>query len=84
MRWARTRTAAATSALFILLNSSAGLLGNFSATQTFPRFGLSLLVAAAAGGLIGSYFGSRRFEPTLIKRLLAIVLVIAGFKLILT
>lgn len=84
LRWARTKTAAATSALFILLNSSAGLLGNVSATQTFPRFGLSLLVAAAVGGVIGSHFGSRRFEPTLIKRLLAVVLVIAGFKLILT
>ncbi len=84
MRWARTKNAAATSALFILLNSSAGLLGNFSATQTFPRFGISLLVAAGIGGLVGSHFGSRRFEPTLIKRLLAVVLVIAGFKLILT
>jgi uncharacterized membrane protein YfcA len=84
MRWARTKNAAATSALFILLNSIAGLAGNFSATQSFPRFGLSLLVAAGVGGLVGSYFGSRRFEPTLIKRLLAVVLVIAGFKLILT
>ena len=83
MRWARTKNAAATSALFILLNSIAGLLGNFSATQKFPKFGLSLLFAAAAGGVIGSHFGSRRFEPTLIKRLLAVVLVIAGFKLIL-
>jgi hypothetical protein len=84
LRWARTKTAAATSALFILLNSIAGLLGNISATQTFPKFGLSLLVAAAIGGLVGSHFGSRRFVPALIKRLLAIVLVIAGFKLIVT
>jgi uncharacterized membrane protein YfcA len=84
LRWARTKTAAATSALFILLNSIAGLLGNFSATQSFPKFGVSLLVAAAIGGLIGSHFGSRRLAPTAIKRLLAVVLVIAGFKLILT
>jgi hypothetical protein len=83
LRWARTKTAAAISALFILLNSVAGLAGNVSATQSFPRFGFSLLVAAAAGGAIGSYFGSRRFEPTLIKRLLAVVLVIAGAKLML-
>jgi hypothetical protein len=84
LRWARTKTAAATSALFILLNSIAGLLGNFSATQSFPEFGVSLLVAAAIGGLIGSYLGSRRFDPTVIKKLLAVVLVIAGTKLILT
>jgi len=84
LRWARTRTAAATSALFILLNSVSGLLGNVSATGTFPRFGFSLLVAAGIGGATGSYFGSRRFDPQVIKRLLAVVLVIAGTKLILT
>jgi uncharacterized membrane protein YfcA len=84
LRWARTKTASATSALFILLNSTSGLLGNFSATQTFPRFGVSLLVAAGIGGLIGSHLGSRRFDPAVIKRLLAIVLTIAGLKLILT
>ena len=84
LRWARTKAAAATSALFILMNSISGLLGNFSATKTFPRFGISLLVAAAVGGAAGSWLGSRRFEPLVIKRLLAVVLVIAGFKLILT
>jgi uncharacterized membrane protein YfcA len=82
LRWAKTKAASATSALFILLNSISGLLGNFSATQTFPRFGISLLVAAAVGGAIGSWFGSRRLAPLAIKRLLAVVLVIAGLKLV--
>jgi len=84
LHWARTRTASAVSALFILLNSIAGLLGNFSATQSFPKFGVSLLIAAGIGGAIGSHFGSRRLAPTAIKRLLAVVLVIAGLKLIFT
>lgn len=84
LRWARTRTAAAVSALFILMNSISGLLGNISATQTFPRFGFSLLAAAGVGGAIGSYFGSRRLRPLVIKRLLAIVLIIAGLKLVFT
>lgn len=84
LHWARTRSASAISALFILLNSLAGLLGNFSATRTFPKFGISLLVAAAIGGLIGSHLGSRRLAPAVIKRLLAVVLVIAGLKLIFT
>jgi len=35
LRWARTKAASATSALFILLNSISGLLGNLSATRTF-------------------------------------------------
>jgi uncharacterized membrane protein YfcA len=84
MHWARAKQAAAVSALFILVNSISGLLGNIGATKTFPTFALVLLVAAGVGGAIGSYFGSRRFDPTVIKRLLAIVLLIAGAKLIFT
>jgi uncharacterized membrane protein YfcA len=84
MRWARTKTASAVSALFILLNSASGLLGNVSATKSFPSFALSLLAAAGIGGAMGSYLGSRRFDPAVIKKLLAVVLVIAGTKLIFT
>ena len=83
MHWARTKPAAAVSALFILVNSVAGLAGNIGATRSFPSFALVLLGAAGVGGAIGSYFGSRRFDPTLVKRLLAVVLLIAGAKLIL-
>lgn len=82
MRWARTKTASAISALFILVNSASGLLGNISATQSFPAFALPLAVAVVCGGAAGSYLGSRRFPHTTIKRLLAAVLIIAGFKLI--
>lgn len=84
MNWAPARNAAAVSALFILVNSIAGLLGNISSTRQFPAFALVLVVAAGAGGIIGSYLGSHRFNPKLIKRFLAIVLLIAGCKLILT
>lgn len=84
MRWARTKTASAVSALFILFNSIAGLLGNLSSTKTFPSFAFSLLVAAAIGGTIGSRLGSRHLAPLAIKRLLAIVLIIAGLKLVFT
>ena len=84
MHWARAKEAAAVSALFILVNSVSGLAGNIGATKQFPDFAFALLAAAGAGGAIGSYFGSRRFDPVVIKRLLAIVLLIAGAKLILT
>jgi uncharacterized membrane protein YfcA len=84
MHWARTKTASAVSALFILVNSMAGLLGNLSATREFPKFALPLVAAALVGGGVGSYLGSRRFPIKLIKRLLAIVLTIAGLKLLLT
>jgi hypothetical protein len=82
-QWARARSAGALSALFILLNSMAGLLGNLNSTKTFPPPALALLAAAGVGGAAGSYLGSRRLAPTVIKRMLALVLLIAGGKLIL-
>jgi uncharacterized membrane protein YfcA len=84
MRWARTKNAAAVSALFILVNSASGLLGNISSTKKLPTFAFVLAAAAIAGGSVGSYLGSHRFDARTIKRLLAVVLLIAGAKLILT
>jgi hypothetical protein len=84
MHWARTPTAAAVSAVFILVNSLAGLIGNVSATRELPALALPLAAAALGGGTVGSYLGSRRLPHTVIKRLLAVVLIIAGLKLILT
>ncbi len=83
LRWAQAKTAAAASALFILLNSSAGLAGNWASTQQLPAYLVPLLIVAAAGGFIGSHFGSRRLPAMVIKRFLAAVLLIAGGKLLL-
>ena len=83
MGWARAKTAAAVSAAFILLNSTSGLLGSFSSTRFLPPELPLLLVLAATGGLIGSYAGSTRLPVNIIKRLLAVVLAIAGIKLLL-
>jgi uncharacterized membrane protein YfcA len=83
-RWARTSNASAVSAPFILLNSASGLAGNITATNHFPSFAIALVVAAGIGGVIGSYYGSQRLPSRIVKRLLAVVLTIAGLKLILT
>lgn len=84
MRWARTKQAAATSALFILVNSIAGLAGNASSVGSIPALVWPMAIAAVAGGTAGSYLGSRRYPVAIIKRLLAAVLVIAGLKLLFT
>jgi uncharacterized membrane protein YfcA len=84
MRWAKTKTASAVSALFILVNSISGLLGNISGTRQLPLFALPMVFAAVSGGAVGSYLGSRQFSPNFIKKLLAVVLTIAGVKLIFT
>jgi uncharacterized membrane protein YfcA len=83
-RWAYIRQAAAVSALFILVNSIAGLFGYFTATRSIPFLGVILATAAVIGGAVGSYLGSRRFPVRAISLLLASVLVIAGCKLIFT
>lgn len=82
-QWASSMTAAGVSALFILMNSISGLLGHLSATKSIPQTAWPLVVAALAGGTIGSQLGSRHFSSTGIKRVLAAVLVVAGIKLLL-
>jgi len=82
MRWAEVKKTAAVSALFILFNSVFGLLGNLSATKTMPTFVLPLCVSVIIGGCFGSYLGSKKFNAMTIKRLLSVVLIIAGLKLI--
>jgi uncharacterized protein len=85
MGWAAPKNAAAVSALFILVNSAAGLAGWLTSGQPWPALPLwALLLAAGTGGAIGATLGSRYFEPVWIKRLLAAVLVIAGLKLLFT
>lgn len=84
MGWADAKRAAAVSALFVLMNSISGLAGNISATRALPPYILSMLIAVALGGALGAYMGSQRIESAIIKKLLAVVLLIAGLKLIFT
>jgi len=83
-RWAKIRQAAAVSALFILVNSIGGLVGYFTAVHSVPTLGIYLAIPAIVGGTIGSYLGSRRLPVRSIAICLAVVLVIAGSKLIFT
>ena len=82
MGWAETRQAAGVSVPFILVNSLSGMAGLLTHGVKLPA-GIALwALAAAGGGLIGSHFGSRKFAGTTLRRVLAVVLVIAGLKLI--
>ena len=82
--WARIRQAAAVSALFILVNSIGGLVGYFTAVHSIPSLGVFLAIPAVIGGTLGSYLGSRRLPVRSIAIFLAVVLTVAGAKLILT
>jgi uncharacterized membrane protein YfcA len=82
VHWAGARTAAGISSAFILANSIAGLLGNVASVQALPA-GLPIwLAAVAAGGLIGAEMGARRLGTVGLRRALAVVLLVAGLKLI--
>jgi uncharacterized protein len=69
--------------VFILVNSISGIAGVLSSHGKLPPAVPLWAGAALAGGLAGSWLGSRRLDPLAIRRLLAVVLVIAGSKLIL-
>jgi len=82
--WARTRRTSGVSAVFILVNSIAGLAGTTVNLATLPA-GLPLwILAALTGGVIGTRLGSRWLPVAVLRYLLAAVLMIAGLKLILT
>lgn len=81
-RWAEVRTISGISAAFILVNSIAGLLGTFSKGITLNSSLPFWVIAAVLGGFIGSEYGSEHFGNQTIQFLLAIVLAIAGIKMI--
>lgn len=83
MGWADLRTTAATSAVFILVNSLAGLAGFLHAGGGLPPTAWSWVAVAAIGGLVGSTLGSAHFGRATLRGLLALVLGIAGAKLLL-
>lgn len=80
--WADPRVAAGISAAFILANSISGLAGNFASLGTLPTELPLWLGVVAVGSLIGAELGARRFSTISLRRALAVVLVIAGLKLI--
>jgi uncharacterized protein len=80
--WSSARVAAGISAAFILANSISGLLGNVASVQALPPALPVWLLAAGAGGIVGAELGARRLGTPALRRALAVVLVIAGLKLI--
>ena len=80
--WSGARTAAGISAAFILANSISGLAGNLTSLGTLPAQLPVLLAVVGVGALVGSELGARRLNLPNLRRALALVLVIAGLKLI--
>ena len=83
MNWSETKTAAGVSAMFILVNSISGLAGSYTQFVNLPSEVWVWVVAAVAGGVTGSTLGAKRFNSLTLRRILAVVLLFAGLKLIL-
>lgn len=84
LRWGNVKEAAAASALFIWLNSAAGLGGQLSAGVQIEKEWFVWVVFAITGGAIGAYFGSKKFNQKILRYLLALVLLLASVKLFFT
>ncbi|GAB2600895.1 sulfite exporter TauE/SafE family protein [Spirosoma areae] len=83
-RWARLKEVAATSALFIFVNSLSGLFGLLSKGYSPDPALYAWVGAAFAGGALGGYFGSHRFNVPTLRYLLAFGVSVACVKLIFT
>jgi uncharacterized membrane protein YfcA len=84
LHWANMKQSAAVSALFIFVNSIAGLSGLFLKGYSISSEVYILISLAIVGGLVGSYMGAKKFNSKVLKPLLAFVLIIASLKLIIT
>jgi uncharacterized protein len=86
-RWAGARQIAATTSLFILINSVSGLIGQLAKNGP-ERFGealsgaLPLLLAVVLGGQLGSVFALRFLPERVIRWLTAALTIWAGSRLL--
>lgn len=79
--WANIKQTAAISALFIFVNSIAGLFGLLAKGTPIHSDIYLLLGIATIGGILGGFLGSTRLNFSALRYMLAVVLLVAIFKL---
>lgn len=84
LKWTDQKQTAAISALFIFVNSLAGLAGQLTKGVQFSSGMFGLVAVAFAGGLLGAYFGASRFKQEFLRIILSVVLLLAAYKLLFT
>lgn len=84
LHWAKMKETAAVSALFIFLNSLAGIAGAFSSLENISSQIYLWALVGIIGGTAGAYYGSSRFNNNVLKYILSIVLIFACIKLVIT
>lgn len=83
LNWDQAKKISALASLFILVNSISGLAGQLSQSSTIVwNFVMPLLIAVFIGGQIGSRLGTRRFNSIYIKRITAVLILLAGLNIL--
>lgn len=82
--WTDQKQTAAISALFIFVNSASGLMGQLTNGIQFGGDMYAYVAIAFVGGIAGAYFGSMKFRQSIMKKVLALVLAVASYKLLFT
>jgi uncharacterized membrane protein YfcA len=83
VNWDHARKISALASLFILVNSISGLAGQLTQSSKVDwNFVWPLLIAVFLGGQIGSRLGARRFNPLYIKRVTAVLILLAGLYIV--
>lgn len=83
LRWDTAKKISALASIFILVNSIGGLAGQLSRSTALDwNFVWPLLIAVFLGGQIGSRLGARKFNPLYIKRITAILILLAGLNIL--
>jgi uncharacterized protein len=80
--WVGTRQASAVSAAFNLLNSAAAFAGVWATMPALPDSLPSWLAAVGLGAAIGSWLGAYHLPPTILRFVLAALLLVSGARMI--
>ena len=83
-KWDTAKRIAATASVFILVNSISGIIGQLqhpSMKVSFSTIGW-LSLAVLAGGQLGARTGAIKFNPLMIRRVTAILVLVAGIEVL--
>ena len=80
LRWAEPRETAAMTSTYILVLSVAGLAAHGTRGAVDPTIVLPLAVAVLVGGLIGAQLAETRLKPATLKRIFAVIILVAALK----
>lgn len=79
MKWDQARKISALASVFILVNSISGLFGQLTRSGSLDwTFLIPLLLSVFIGGQIGSRLGAYKFNALYIRRITAVLIMLAG------